>query len=166
MLETGLAVAIGTDSAASHFPDEAQPLSVLDELRSLHRNHPGIPAQTLLAMATVHGAAALGLSQSIGKIAPGFLADMIAFDLSPEMTNDPAEAVVRMTQRPAAVLIAGNSRVYTSVAFMTLRRVLMFCKPRHRRGNLRQSQKRCAFGPGAVYRIRNHLPGSLLMPII
>ncbi len=109
MLAAGLAVAIGTDSAASHFAKEARPLSVLDELRWLHRNDPDIPAEMLLKMATIHGAKALGQSESVGRIAPGLLADLIAFGVSEQGNEDPAAGVVRQEEAPILVLIGGKN---------------------------------------------------------
>lgn len=43
----------------------------------------GIPAIDALAMATTRGAAALGLGDTIGQIAPGFRAELILVDGDP-----------------------------------------------------------------------------------
>lgn len=65
MLARGLAVAIGTDSIVGLEPGAADPAAglfgPLAELRLLHRRD-GTDPGTLLAMATVHGARALGLN--------------------------------------------------------------------------------------------------------
>jgi cytosine/adenosine deaminase-related metal-dependent hydrolase len=58
MLAAGIPVALGTDSAI--VLGDAPTLSVLDEMRVLHRRDGADPAQ-LVAMATVHGARALGV---------------------------------------------------------------------------------------------------------
>ncbi len=107
MLAARLAVALGTDSAASHAADEPRPLSVLDELRWLRAAEPGVPAMTLLEMATIHGAAALGLSDRIGRIAPGLQADLVA--ICPDgPIEDPAEALLRTRRMPSFVCVAGR----------------------------------------------------------
>lgn len=64
MLGAGINVCLGTDSIVNLPAEAADPalggISVLDELRLLRRRD-GTDARTLLAMATVNGAAALGL---------------------------------------------------------------------------------------------------------
>ncbi len=108
MLDAGLAVAIGTDSAASHGLDETRPLSVLDELRWLHARHPDVPAKTLLEMGTVHAAGALGLSDRIGSLAAGRQADLVAFAVESPRIADPLEAVLEGTHQPSLVCLAGE----------------------------------------------------------
>jgi cytosine/adenosine deaminase-related metal-dependent hydrolase len=111
MLDAGLAVAVGTDSAASHPRDQSRPLSVLDELRWLHAHHPDVPAKTLLEMATVHAAAALGLSDRVGRLRPGGQADLVAFDMVPSHSADPLEAVLEGPGLPSLVCLAGKTLV-------------------------------------------------------
>jgi cytosine/adenosine deaminase-related metal-dependent hydrolase len=69
MLQRGIPVALGTDSlvnlpvAAARAPDDGGTgLSIFEEMRLLVRRD-GTESQTLLAMATVNGACALGLSE-------------------------------------------------------------------------------------------------------
>ncbi len=100
MLAAGLKVAIGTDSSASHAASEACPLSVLDEIRWLHAQHPRLPADTLWQMATVNAAAALGLASMIGRIVPGCAADLAAFPLESGTGAEPLEQVLE-TDVPA-----------------------------------------------------------------
>jgi|WetSurMetagenome_2_1015567.scaffolds.fasta_scaffold00332_21 aminodeoxyfutalosine deaminase len=59
-------VVIGTDSLSSN-----DSLSILKELKLLQDDNPGIPLETLTEWATSNGAAALGLSDSLGTISPG-----------------------------------------------------------------------------------------------
>lgn len=84
MLATGVNVCIGTDSLASN-PD----LSILGELRFLRCQAPEIPAQTLLCLATLHGAAAVGWGDALGELAPGRFADFFAVPLPAMMPDDP-----------------------------------------------------------------------------
>lgn len=113
MLAAGLKVAVGTDSAASHQADEARPLSVLDELRWLGRECPDVPARTLLEMATLHAAAAVGLSTRIGRLAPGYEADLVAFALPRPGVPEPALAILDSEQLPSRVYVAGRCVVGT-----------------------------------------------------
>jgi len=79
----GVNCAIGTDGAASN-----NDLDMLGELRTaalLAKAVAGdpcaVPAQRALAMATLHGARALGLEAETGSLAAGKSADCIAIDL-------------------------------------------------------------------------------------
>ncbi|MBL4590989.1 MAG: amidohydrolase family protein, partial [Phycisphaerales bacterium] len=60
MLDAGIQVCLGTDSIVNL--DTPDRISVLDEMRLLHRRD-ATDAQTLLRMATVHGASAMGLGE-------------------------------------------------------------------------------------------------------
>lgn len=108
MLQAGVSVAIGTDSAASHEGEEARPLSVLDELRWLHAHCPDVPVQTLLQMATVHGAAGLGFSEKIGRIAAGYDADLAAFDVGQPPSGDPLTGLLEDNRPACLTCVAGR----------------------------------------------------------
>jgi len=71
-LARGVNVALGTDGLASN-PD----LDVLAELRELHRRYPDVPAATLLEMATINGARALGFDGECGTLEAGKSADFV-----------------------------------------------------------------------------------------
>ncbi len=62
MLERGIRVALGTDSILCQPAHESQPLGILPQARHLYRRD-GTDPKTLLRMATVHGAQALGLPE-------------------------------------------------------------------------------------------------------
>lgn len=66
LLRQGILPAIGTDSLASN-----PQLSVWRELRLLAEEQPSVPPETLLAMATLGGAAALGLDKALGSLEAG-----------------------------------------------------------------------------------------------
>lgn len=57
---------IGTDSLASNWS-----LSVLDELKTITKNSPEIPLETLLKWATINGAEFLGIEKQYGSIEKG-----------------------------------------------------------------------------------------------
>ncbi|MHB1422506.1 MAG: amidohydrolase family protein [Gemmataceae bacterium] len=77
-LARGVRVAIGTDSLASN-PD----LSVLAEVRHLHRQYPDVPGDVLLRMATLSGAEGLGWADETGSLEAGKSADVAIVPLPP-----------------------------------------------------------------------------------
>lgn len=83
LLNAGVNVALGTDSAASN-----NNLNMLAEMRTatlLAKNYTGdptvLPAPQALRMATINGAKALGLDDQIGSLEVGKAADIIAVDM-------------------------------------------------------------------------------------
>ncbi|MCZ7392792.1 MAG: amidohydrolase family protein [Candidatus Methanoperedens sp.] len=86
MLERGINVALGTDSAAS-----SGSLDMWKEMRMaslLHKvkDPAAMPVSKVLEMATVNGARAMGINA--GALAPGYLADVIIVDIKkPQFTS-------------------------------------------------------------------------------
>jgi 5-methylthioadenosine/S-adenosylhomocysteine deaminase len=84
LLGQGVNVALGTDSAASNNDlnmfGEMQTAALLAKLHTSDAT--ALPAADALALATIHGAKALGLEHSLGSLEVGKLADLIAVDLS------------------------------------------------------------------------------------
>ncbi len=83
MLEAGINVSIGTDSAASN-----NDLDMFSEMRTaallakgVAGNASALPAATALRMATYNGAVALGISEDTGSLEIGKYADITALDL-------------------------------------------------------------------------------------
>jgi cytosine/adenosine deaminase-related metal-dependent hydrolase len=83
-LAAGTRVALGTDSLASN-PD----LDLLAEARFLVHQFPDVPGATLLRMATLNGAEALGWQQETGSLTPGKSADVVAARLPDQEAGDP-----------------------------------------------------------------------------
>lgn len=103
MLRAGVNVCIGTDSLASN-----PSLSVLDELRFLHRTHAGIDPELLLAMGTQHGAEALGWTESAGSITPGTPADLVVIPFEQSLRTAGVAAIFESDAPPRAVYISGS----------------------------------------------------------
>lgn len=76
MFVSGINVSIGTDSLASN-----PSLSILDELRFLHREYPDVHADALLSIGTLNGAKALGLDDQVGTLTRGKRANIVAIPL-------------------------------------------------------------------------------------
>jgi cytosine/adenosine deaminase-related metal-dependent hydrolase len=101
-LARGVRVAVGTDSLASN-PD----LDVLAEIRFLHRLHPDVPGATLLRMATLSGAEALGWADETGSLTPGKSADLVVVPLRGD-DADPHSLVLRSDAPIWRVLFRGQ----------------------------------------------------------
>jgi 5-methylthioadenosine/S-adenosylhomocysteine deaminase len=104
MLARGINVALGTDGAASN-----NRLDVFSEMRLASLiakmatgDAASVPAVTALRMATLNGAAALGLDAETGSLAPGKQADVTAVriaDLETLPLYDPASHLVHAAGR-------------------------------------------------------------------
>lgn len=103
MLAAGINVCLGTDSLASN-----PSLSILDEVRFLHTRHPDIAPDLLIRMATIHGARALGLSDTIGSLTTGKSADFVAIPLFSQHSSTSWAAVLPSDAAPIAVYSAGG----------------------------------------------------------
>jgi cytosine/adenosine deaminase-related metal-dependent hydrolase len=86
LLGRGIPVALGTDSLAS-----APDLDLFAEMAALRREHPGLTPAAVLRMATLNGAAALGLDDRLGSIERGKLARLLVVPLAND--EDPLAAV-------------------------------------------------------------------------
>jgi len=86
LIEAGICVGLGTDGCASN--NNLDLFLEMDTVAKLHKVHTLDPtimdAETVLRMATIEGARALGLADRIGSLEPGKQADIIVID-----TNKP-----------------------------------------------------------------------------
>ncbi len=82
MLDAGVNVSLGTDSIVNLPPEQAVArMSILDEMRLLHQRD-GMDPVTLLQMATINGASALGLDPAwFAFQAEEYLAGLVAVDV-------------------------------------------------------------------------------------
>lgn len=76
LLDSGINVALGTDSLASNHS-----LSILDEMRHLFANRKDLSPQEIFQLATANGALALSFGGILGRLEPGYLADMTVLSL-------------------------------------------------------------------------------------
>ena len=102
-LEKGLRCGLGTDGMLSSYRlDMFEVMRATAMLQRVHHLDPRVmPARTVLQLATIDGAASLGLGDVIGSIEPGKLADLVLIDgrrlnLAPRLrgAHDNLEALV------------------------------------------------------------------------
>ena len=115
MINQGINVALGTDSAASN-----NDLDMIGEMhtaallaKGVANNSCAVPARTALEMATINGARALGLESRIGSLTVGKEADIVAIDLDQLQTQpiyDPLSQIVYASRRDQVsdVWVAGK----------------------------------------------------------
>ena len=96
LLEAGANVCLGTDSIICQppGPDGRASLCMLTQMRHLHARD-GTDPHTLLAMATVRGAAALGLEAGAATLAPGAPARFAVVSIDPGDRTDPLTQCLR-----------------------------------------------------------------------
>lgn len=92
MLRAGLSPCLGTDSAAS-----AQSLHILDEMAFTARAFPEISPETVIAMSTVNGAAALGMSDYSGSLMPGKAAAFSYISIENGLSSNILERIIHET---------------------------------------------------------------------
>lgn len=81
LLARGICVSLGSDGAAcNNHLDQFGEMRLAATLQAMTRGPGTLTARTALAMATRHGARALGLADDIGTVEPGRRADLILID--------------------------------------------------------------------------------------
>ncbi len=99
LLQRGVPVGLGTDGCASNNNlDLFQEMDTAAKLQKVHLLDPTVlPAPTALSLATELGARVLGWDREVGRLAPGYRADLVVLDLDqPHLTPlyDPYSQVV------------------------------------------------------------------------
>jgi 5-methylthioadenosine/S-adenosylhomocysteine deaminase len=84
MLEQGVKVGLGSDGAASNNTLDILEQARLAALLQKHEHHDAtlLPRREALQLATYGGAAALGQGHELGRLEPGYLADIVLVDLT------------------------------------------------------------------------------------
>jgi cytosine/adenosine deaminase-related metal-dependent hydrolase len=103
MLERGAIVCLGTDSLAS-----SDTLSILDEIRFLHRRDDSLPGGLLLAMATLFGAWALRAETTTGSLRIGKSADLALVSLPDRVSADPFALVLESDKPVVGTVFEGD----------------------------------------------------------
>lgn len=102
MLAAGVNVCLGSDSLACADPHDAQPLSILSQMRRLYQRDGADPA-VLLAMATTHGVRALQLPADFATLKPQAPATLVSIAFDPDDPTDPLAQALRGDARIEAI---------------------------------------------------------------
>lgn len=115
-LERNMLVGLGTDSPASN-----NTFDLFEEMRiglmlqrAQNQTTTNFSAEDFIRMATINGAAILGLEKEIGSLKQGKRADIIAIDLSHSYqipTRDPYSAIVYTVSQPDVIYSMVNGKV-------------------------------------------------------
>ena len=106
MVANGINVSLGTDSLAGN-----DSLSILDDMRFLHKTQGELEPHVIFEMATINGARALHWSDKTGSISPGKEADLVAIPLTkPQL--DPLQDILQSSATPTGTFVRGR-QVYT-----------------------------------------------------
>jgi 5-methylthioadenosine/S-adenosylhomocysteine deaminase len=85
MLRLGIAVGLGTDGPAgsNNDFDLMEEMDLASKIQKVFRKDPTVlPAQTMVEMATIQGARAMGMDRQIGSLEPGKRADLVTLSLA------------------------------------------------------------------------------------
>jgi aminodeoxyfutalosine deaminase len=103
LLEKGAIVCLGTDSMAS-----SDSLSILDEVRFLHRRDESLSGALLLTMATLFGAWALRAENTTGSLKPGKSADLAIVPLPDRDVADPFDLILKSELPVSGTVFEGD----------------------------------------------------------
>jgi cytosine/adenosine deaminase-related metal-dependent hydrolase len=107
--KAGVNICLGTDSLASTYQSRKEPatLNLFSEMREFAARHPNVGPATILRLATVNGARALGRAGKFGELSAGAEADLVAipFAGSPRAGS---RAAVTFNGQVVASMIGGR----------------------------------------------------------
>ena len=105
----GVNICLGTDSLVSVKAKRGQhpKLDLFDEMRAMSSSASDLSARSIVQMATLNGARALGRAGNIGEITPGALADLITIPCDGAKI-DPHEIVLNHRGPVSASMINGQ----------------------------------------------------------
>ena len=109
LTEAGVPICIGTDSLASTKASRNGPpvLSLIDELRALASDDPGLSPRQILAEVTMNPARALGLKSVVGELKSGALADLLVIPYGGSVSTV-EEALIHHRGSVSATMIGGR----------------------------------------------------------
>jgi cytosine/adenosine deaminase-related metal-dependent hydrolase len=109
LLAAGVNICLGTDSLASVLKDKGKlpELNLFEEMRTFSTKHSDVPPASVLKMATVNGAHALGQQGRAGELAEDALADLITLPYSGSLAKV-YEGVLQHQGDVAASMIDGQ----------------------------------------------------------
>ena len=105
----GITIGLGTDWIYSGSANMLRELACVDELNRSYYNHYFSDYQ-IWQMPTIGTAAALGVSASIGRLAPGFLADIAVYRKS--SADSPYRSVIEARNQDVLLVMINGKRLY------------------------------------------------------
>ncbi|MFH0999184.1 MAG: amidohydrolase family protein [Pseudomonadota bacterium] len=93
MIKTGVKLCLGTDSLAS-----VSSLSMFDEMAFASKSFPMVAPERIFQMTTLGGAAALGLDERMGTLAPGKQPRLAYLDIQASKASEVVEALVNYSK--------------------------------------------------------------------
>ena len=109
LARAGVNVCLGTDSLASVYKARRQnvELDLFEEMRALAKNEPSLSTRTIVQMATLNGARALGMDGQIGELSEGSFADLVVLPFAGKIA-DIYDGVLHHQGDVAASMINGR----------------------------------------------------------
>ena len=145
--KAGITVGLATDGAASNNTlDLWESLRLLAMMpKFLQRKPEVLPIAEALYIATVESARVFGLEQKLGRLAPGYLADLILIDLSgvhhQPNHNIPANLVYSLRPEDVQTVIIDGQVVMRSRQMLTVDKSEVISRVQTIRNQLKQRQK-------------------------
>jgi imidazolonepropionase-like amidohydrolase len=96
-VKAGVRFGMGSDAVFTGFGENTRELHWLVEA--------GMTPTQALAVATINGAALLGMEKSLGAVAPGYFADIVAIEGDPLTNIDAVINGVRWVMKGGAVVV-------------------------------------------------------------
>jgi len=106
LLAEGIRVCFGTDSMVSNWS-----LDMLEEIKFVYQTYDDVTPLQLFRMATINGAAALGIQDRVGELRPGMEADICAIRV-PKNYDNPLEGALDQRSRNIMTMIAGETHFF------------------------------------------------------
>ncbi len=96
-------IALGTDSLASN-----DTLSILDEMKFIRKHYHDLKSQDIFNMGTIAGAVALKKDDSIGRLYPGYYADIAVIDFENTDINDIYDGIFSQDSECVLTIVSGE----------------------------------------------------------
>ena len=91
LMKNNCNIVLGTDSLASN-----RSLNLLDEMRTIQKNFPGISLETMLQWSTLHGAEALQMDDTFGSFEKGKMPGVVLIENAEDLALSQASASKRI----------------------------------------------------------------------
>jgi 5-methylthioadenosine/S-adenosylhomocysteine deaminase len=145
MLAAGLAVGLATDGAASdNNEDMFEEMDLAAKLQKISRmDSRALPAEQVVAMATITGAAAVHMDKQIGSLEPGKKADLIIVETTAPhatpMYNVYSALAYSLKSSDVRTVVIGGSPVMEDRKMLTLNEAEILAKAQQYKTQIQQS---------------------------